>query len=398
MDAAEFFRADDEAVTGGTVPPAWAPIVVDIGDDLDPIPPRAWLLGTAFCREFVSSLLASGGTGKTALRVAQLLALATGRPLTGEHVFLRCRVMLIGLEDGIHELRRRARAAMLHYGVAPEDVQGWFFIVALPPEGGKLVSDKGEAQMKKWVEAQIAEKQLDLVCFDPLVKTHDAEENDNGAIEQVIGALARLAITHSIAVDAPHHISKGISDPGNADRGRGASSFKDGGRLIYTLTAMSAEEAEQLGIAVDERRQYVRVDAGKVNLAPSSKTKWFRLIGVKINNGTELYPRGDEIQVATIWQPPETWAGLSSEILNTVLDQIEAGLPNGQRYSSNNAARTRSAWQVVKEHFPDKSEAQSREIIKTWMKNRVLYEEEYQDPIDRKPRNGLRLDPKKRPS
>src|SRR5206468_1238576 len=133
------------------------------------------------------------------------------------------------------------------------------------------------------------------------------------------GALARLAITHSIAVDAPHHISKGISDPGNADRGRGASSFKDGGRLIYTLTAMSTEEAEQLDIAVDERRQYVRLDPGKVNLAPSIKKKWFRLIGVKIDNGTELYPRGDEIQVATTWQPAETWVGLSSEILNAVL-------------------------------------------------------------------------------
>ncbi len=50
----------------------------DAGDDGAPISPRGWLLGTVFCRRFVSSLLAVGGAGKTALRTAQALALATG--------------------------------------------------------------------------------------------------------------------------------------------------------------------------------------------------------------------------------------------------------------------------------------------------------------------------------
>ena len=126
---------------------------------------------------------------KTALRIVQLLALATARPLTGEHVFMRCRVMLIGLEDGIHELRRRVRAAMRHYGVTPDAVRGWFYIVALPPEGGMLVSQRGDGPLKAWIEQEIGDKRLDLVCFDPLVKLHNLEENDNGAIEQVIGAL-----------------------------------------------------------------------------------------------------------------------------------------------------------------------------------------------------------------
>ena len=84
----------------------------DAGLDLAPIPPRGWLLGTTFCRGFVSSLVAGGGTGKTALRIAQMLSLATGRPLTGEFVFKRCRVLLVSLEDDRDELRRRVRAAM----------------------------------------------------------------------------------------------------------------------------------------------------------------------------------------------------------------------------------------------------------------------------------------------
>ena len=96
----------------------------DAGDDDAPIPPRGWLLGNVFCRRFVSSLLAEGGAGKTALRVAQGLALATGRPITGEHVFQRCRVLIVSLEDDKDELRRRVRAAMLHHGISQDDVLG----------------------------------------------------------------------------------------------------------------------------------------------------------------------------------------------------------------------------------------------------------------------------------
>lgn len=82
------------------------------GDDAVP-PPRGWLLGNVFCRRFASSLIADGGVGKTAVRMAQLLSLACGRSLTGEHVFQRCRVLPVSLEDDRDELRRRIMAAML---------------------------------------------------------------------------------------------------------------------------------------------------------------------------------------------------------------------------------------------------------------------------------------------
>jgi AAA domain-containing protein len=52
---------------------------------LDPgtIPPRQWLLGNQFCRGFISSIVAAGGTGKSALRLLQFVALALGRELSG---------------------------------------------------------------------------------------------------------------------------------------------------------------------------------------------------------------------------------------------------------------------------------------------------------------------------
>ena len=78
----------------------------DFGDDNEPIPPREWLLGNLLCRQFLTAIFADGAVGKTALIVTMALSLATGRNLLDEHVFVRCRVLLVSFEDGVAELRR----------------------------------------------------------------------------------------------------------------------------------------------------------------------------------------------------------------------------------------------------------------------------------------------------
>ena len=74
--------------------------------------------------------------GKTALRIAQIGSLATGRSLTGEHVFCRCRALILSFEDDRDELRRRVYAAMLKHGIKPDELRGWLFLAA--PKGLKL--------------------------------------------------------------------------------------------------------------------------------------------------------------------------------------------------------------------------------------------------------------------
>src|SRR5437763_8953753 len=87
------------------------------------------------------------------------------------------------------------------------------------------------------------------------------------------------------------HVNKGLPDPGNANRGRGASAFKDAGRLVYTLTPMSDDEAKLFDMGEDERRRLVRMDNAKVNIAPRPVgAKWFKLVGVPLGNRTDLYP------------------------------------------------------------------------------------------------------------
>ncbi len=132
---------------------------LDVGDDDKPIPPRQWLLGNTFCREFLSGLIAPGAGGKTALRILQALALASKRALTGENVFVRCKVLILCLEDGMTELRRRVRAAMLHHAVKREDVKGFLFLstptrmkVAQYGSKGAVVPGELDAAIRAFVD------------------------------------------------------------------------------------------------------------------------------------------------------------------------------------------------------------------------------------------------------
>jgi hypothetical protein len=366
----------------------------DAGDDPGPIPPRGWLLGNQFCRKFLSSIVATGGTGKTALRLLQYLALATGRALTGEHLFRRCRALLLSFEDDDQELDRRVAAALKHHNVDRSDIKGWLYIAA--PKGVKLAEMKNGSrqigELEKLLREAIQRRKPDIIGLDPFIKLHALEENDNGAMDFVCDLLTRLAIEYDIAVDAPHHQKKGTPTPGDADSGRGGSSIKDAGRLVHTLTSMNEEEAKMFGISEADRHGYVRLDPAKVNIVRrSQKAKWFRLVGVRLGNGTKAadgspggdYPNGDEVQTVEPWTPPELWADVSAATLNTVLSEIDAGMPNGQRYSDAPNAKERAAWYVVQKHCPNKTEGQCREIIRTWVKNGVLYRDDYNYPIKR---------------
>ena len=381
------------------------------GDDVDLPPPRGWLLGNSFCRKFLSSLFGAGGEGKSALRYAQALAAAAGKPITGEHIFQRCRVLIISLEDDADELRRRMLAARLHHNITLDDVDGWLYLAAPGGKAGKLMTRDQrsrkleEGELRANLKAAIVKYKIDLVMVDPFVKSHGVEENDNNGMDAVAQVLTDLATKYDIAVDAPHHISKGQPEPGDAMRGRGASSVPNAMRLVYTLTAMSPEEAATFNIPEEDRRDYVRYDRAKTNLVRASgPATWFHLVGVRLGNETERYPNGDDVQTVETWAPKNAWAGTSAADLNKLLDDIDRGMvdedgnPNGRRYSNAPRASERAVLPLVQEHYPQKTEGECRTIIHAWLDSGLLYPDDYDDPVDRKSRKGLYVDASKRPS
>ena len=374
----------------------------DAGDDDYVIPPRGWLLGNIFCRRFLSSLIADGGVGKTAVRIAQLISLASGRSLTGEHIFQRCRVLIVSLEDDKDELRRRVYAVLKHHKIQPSEVKGWLFLAA--PKGLKLArmvdGSPQAAELDRILRETITRHQIDLTSLDPFVKSHLLPENDNGAIDFVTGLIAKIGIDLNCATDTPHHTAKGVAPtPGDANRGRGATSMKDAGRLIYTLTPMTPDEAKGFNISEADRRSFVRMDSAKVNIAaPSSKPKWFRIVGVPLGNATDLYPAGDEVQAVEPWTPPEAFEGISSVLANRILDDLDKGLDNGSRYSISPNAADRAAWKIVIRHIPAKTEKLARGVIKTWTENALLIVKDYHDPVARRDLKGVFVNPLNRPS
>jgi hypothetical protein len=195
------------------------------------------------------------------------------------------------------------------------------------------------------------------------VKTHSLSENDNAAMDYVITLLTTIAQEYGVAIDGPHHTRKGGAVAGDADSGRGATAMKDGARLVYTLMRMTPQEAEMFGIKNDaERKLVVRFDSAKVNICPPAEdARWFKLVGVDIGNGTDRYPHGDNVQTAEQWTPPDLWKGVSCELLNRILDDINAGLADGRRYSNHHKAADNGAWTVVQRHIEGRTKEQGRE-------------------------------------
>jgi 5S rRNA maturation endonuclease (ribonuclease M5) len=367
-------------------------ITVYNAGDIDPkkIPPRGWLVGTTFCRKFISGLIGAGTAGKTTVRYAQLLGAATKRNLTGEHVHVRCRVLIVCLEDDLNEVKRRISAAMLHHKIDPAEVDGWLYYCC--PRGLKLLqasTDGGRAPIIGALYTELRtickELSIDLLSIDPFVKAHGVEENDNNLIDQVCILLADLGDELDLAVDINSHARKGLAIPGDVERDRGASAKKDAGRLMRTVAGMSTDEAELFGIAPKDQPLYIRVDDAKVNITlHSTEAMWFKLVGVPIGN-TEVnptYPNGDNVQTVERWYPPDAFAKLDMSTATRILNKIEEGPYEGGKYSPAANAKDRAAWPVIQEFCLEFTDKQAKHVIKTWIKNGVLVKRDHKNPKD----------------
>jgi hypothetical protein len=312
---------------------------IRLSEDEEWIEPREWLLGTTFCRKMLSALIGAGAGGKTTIRIAQALSVATGRELTAEKVWIQCPVLFVCMEDDLTELRRRFRAATKFFGISQDELKD-IYIWAIKSPKLAVVKDRSRTVIQGGLHTQILtliqKYGIGLVIFDPFVKIHEVEENDNSAIDSVVNILVQLSEVTNTAVDILHHAPKGITVAGNSEAPRGASALVNGGRLFRTASTMSPEEAKKLGIGDNERKYFIRVDSAKVNpTPPDENTMWFRLESVLLGNTTDTYPNGDNVQTVRRWTPPEqTIGGLAAAIGQLVLDTIDAGLPNGNRYSA----------------------------------------------------------------
>lgn len=366
------------------------------------IPPRQWLYGTQLLRGFVTVLVAPGGTGKSTYAMVVAACLASGRKLLGEHIFAQVNAAILNLEDPMDELDRRLAAIMLRFKLSHEDLDGKLFLhsgedrpvtmASLGDDGFTVVHPDEEALI-----AEIRAHNIGLLEVDPFAESHTLEENSNPQMIQAAAAWRRIARATNCAILLVHHVRKGtVLD---IDSARGAKGLTDSARVGLLLSSMGETDADTLGVPIEERSQYVRLDDAKTNMAPkATKARWFKLEREDLGNGTQDYPSGDKVATMIPWEPPSVWAETTTIEINRVLTIIDQGPEPGVLYTtSRRGGGARWAGRPVVQTL-SVSDGQAANMLATWVANGVLIETPYEDSRQRKRLTGLRVVEARRPS
>jgi RecA-family ATPase len=260
------------------------------------LPKRQWVLGRRLIRGFVSLLIAPGGASKSTLSMLDLLAVATGQPLTGEEVYESGAVWVWNTEDPDDELARRIHASAQHHKVGRPALERFHVSSGLTRQLTMAASERGVVAVNEAlvsaIIAYIRDQGIVVWCVDPLAEAHQLEENDNQQMVALMRVFRRVAQESGCCVLLVHHTRK----PGNTGGGegdmntaRGASSVVGAARIVHTLYSMSAKEADVYGISEDARRWYVRLDDAKGNLSPPADgVRWFRRVDHVLPNGDHV--------------------------------------------------------------------------------------------------------------
>lgn len=331
--------ADDNPAIGITATPFIAPAVSDI-------PPRAWLLGRWLLRGVVTTLIAPGGTGKSALMVATALSLASGRELLGKTVWGGPkRVWLWNLEDDGNELERQFSACILHHNVEDWEYGDRLFV---NDAGSSLcTATKGrdglaiDEPVNVALVAEIRSRRIDVLIVDPFISSHRAEENDNGQMDAVAKRWASIARETGCCIILVHHTRKLGGQGVDAEAARGASALGNAARTVLVLNRMEKVEATRLGISDDERRSYFRVGNDKANRAPAEAADWFHLASVKLGNGGP--EGGDSVGVVERWTAPEIAVAFADDVRAKIRAEIASG-----EYRTHSAAKDWAGHVVAK--------------------------------------------------
>lgn len=345
------------------------------------IPPREWVYGRHYIRQFVSTTIAPGGVGKSTLGIAEAIAIATGRPILGIKPVERAKVWIWNGEDPIEEMQRRIAAVCIHHNIGREEIEGWLFIdsgrvsplvIATQMRAGLTIAEPLVEDLK----ATIREFGISVVIIDPFISCHEVQENDNVAINAVVTVWAKIADETGCAIDLVHHSRKANGAETTIEDGRGASALISKARAARALNAMTADEAEKADI--ENRRLYFRTYDGKSSLAPpSDESTWYRLASIDLCNGTPQRP-SDKVGAVEIWKWPDAFEGVSVQDLVAVQHRINGGRFRESVQSPDWVGHVVA--DILRLDTDKKAEMMKvKTLLKTWIKNGVLKVHEQAD-------------------
>ena len=344
---------------------------------IDPalIPARRWIYGNHYIRSNVSVLASAGGVGKTSMQIVEALAIATGKPLLGEQVREQCNVWVVNLEDPLEEMQRRLVAAMLHFNISPEDVEGRLFLDAGRDMQIMFASQGREGiqvhdELVNYMIEKIEQHKIGVVFIDPWVGANQINENDNVAMNAAVAAVRRVCDATDCSVGLVHHIRKGNGDEATVDSVRGAGSLIGAARAARVINKISQDDALKLGVSEQESLGIFRVDDGKSNLAPpAAHAVYRRMVGVEL-------PNGEYVGVATSYAMPDLFDGIGPKDALAVQRAVGEAEQADEPYRSDVRAKNWIGIVVAKVLNLDldkkHEKARARAIAKKWLETDVL--------------------------
>jgi hypothetical protein len=291
------------------------------------IPRRQFLYGHCYARGFVSATVADGGIGKSILKIAEALSIATGLNLLGLTPTERVRVLYWNGDDPYHEVERRIYAACEHYRIDARQLldEGWLFVGTRDKQPLCIAEMKGRvATLNQPVIEDICsfirENNIGFACFDPLRSVHRVPENSNDDMDIIGDAFNVIAERANTAIGLDHHIRKPAFGQGEATTSdaRGATALINKVRLSRVCNIMTPQLAEQARVKEDDRRRHFRVDSGKGNIAPPGKATWFKIISVPC-------PNGEDTPVVVSWKFPGVFDSITADHMH----RVRAAAANG---------------------------------------------------------------------
>jgi len=362
------------------------------------IPTRPWIIPGVILSGYTHMLAAPGGSGKSLFTLQVAITLAKGLPWGAFAPRRKCRTLIINVEDDIDEQRRRLSAArrVMDGG---EELRG---MIDLVPNAESIVvagrsPDGRTIRTMPIVETlveYIERRKIDVLIVDPFAETFEGDENDNSEVKWAMKIWRdEVARRTGCAVYLVHHTVKHAGGgAGDANVIRGAGAIVNSTRISATLMPMTNEDADMIGVDQSERHLYVRYDDAKANQSlKTNNARWFQKVSVLISNGDADNP-ADEVGALVPWVAPDAFDGLSSHLINVILDKIEAGMPDGSRYrlSTRGGSKESGRWVgclIMDE--ADMEESGAKKVVATWKANRVLVEGEYKCPVERRKMKGL---------
>jgi len=239
----------------------------------------------------VGILASAGGTGKSFYALQACFQVAAGRhcdfALGGVMVKNQLsKVLYISLEDEEVDVIQRLRSIWQYWKEDKEksswldDIADFVDIYPLAGRGVVLIDEscKPTDTLREIYKKALEMQGLRLIVVDTLRRAHNADENSNSHMSQILAIFEQIAKGTGASVLLLHHENKsGMRDTdAGASAVRGASALVDNCRYVMRLQTMTPDDAKKRDLDDDERRFYVRASLEKTNYGPPQAAAWLK--------------------------------------------------------------------------------------------------------------------------